>query len=69
MTPRRSGLLPASAGGCGGAGVGIYRRCGRTVQPLLFPPAHAKGEIVATRATNEVLLHLLKIALYAGLAC
>jgi len=25
-----------------------------------------KSEIVATRATNEVLLHLLKIALYAG---
>jgi len=25
-----------------------------------------KDEIVATRATNEVLLHLLKIALYAG---
>ncbi len=25
-----------------------------------------KAEIVATRATNEVLLHLLKIALYAG---
>ncbi len=25
-----------------------------------------KNEIVATRATNEVLLHLLKIALYAG---
>lgn len=26
----------------------------------------SKDEIVATRATNEVLLHLLKIALYAG---
>lgn len=27
-----------------------------------------KEEIVATRATNEILLHLLKIALYAGFA-
>jgi uncharacterized membrane protein YfcA len=60
MSPRRLPLLGAAAGllsgFTGAVGLifnGAYRRLG------LSPT-----EIVATRATNEVLLHLLKIALY-----
>lgn len=49
-----AGLLSGFTGALGLAFNGAYHRLGLSRQ-----------EIVATRATNEVLLHLLKIALYA----
>lgn len=48
-----AGLLSGFTGAVGLIFNGVYQRLGMTRQ-----------EIVATRATNEVMLHLLKIALY-----
>ncbi|WEK44910.1 MAG: sulfite exporter TauE/SafE family protein [Candidatus Sphingomonas colombiensis] len=63
LSPRRlpligalAGLLSGFTGAVGLLFNGAYQRLGLTPH-----------EIVATRATNEVLLHLLKIALYAWL--
>ncbi len=50
-----AGLLSGFTGAVGLLFNGVYRRLGLTPR-----------EIVATRATNEVLLHLVKIMLYAA---
>ncbi|HWU02521.1 MAG TPA: sulfite exporter TauE/SafE family protein [Novosphingobium sp.] len=62
MGPRGLLLLGAAvgllSGFTGAVGVAFNR--------FYFRLRLQKGEIVATRATNEVLLHLLKLALYAA---
>ena len=51
-----AGVLSGFTGAVGLVFNGAYQRLGMT-----------RHEIVATRATNEILLHLLKIAIYAAL--
>lgn len=62
LSPARLPLLGAAAGllsGFTGAVGVVFNRA-------YYRLGLSKDEIVATRATNEVLLHLLKIALYAA---